>query len=126
MIKLRWLAELAKQNPLIFSIVLLIIAIGFMAKVIVNRDQKIDQCNNNNAILRGYYMAKSDSMDAHCNSRILELTNRIEESLVSRMNDYRQQLEVQKNLNRIVDSTLNRNKTILNKNRDKIKNLGDD
>lgn len=120
---MKWLIALAKTNPLVFSVALLLIAIAAMAKVIVNREQKIDQYTNEKALLQVYYNIKLDSVDARCNSRILQLTDRIEEDLRSAINDYKQQLEIQKRLNRIVDSTLNKNKKILNKNRTQIKIL---
>lgn len=119
----KWLIALAKTNPHIFSIALLLIAVASMAKVIINRDNKIDKCMNEKAALQVYCNTRFDSIDAKHSSTIRQLTNEIKENLQSTITDYKRQLEIQRTVNKIVDSTLNSNRTTLNKNRLKIKTL---
>lgn len=123
---IKWLIALAKTSPLVFSIALLLITIGAMTKVIINREDKLDRCENNSVVIQGYYMAKLDSLNAYHNSTIQNLTNKIEANLTATIDDYRDRLKTQKVINKLVDSTINKNKKILNKNKNTIQNLNNE
>lgn len=120
---IRWLLTLAKENPLIFSIALLLIATSIMAKVIVNRDGKIDNCDLEKTILQGYYNAKLDSIDAWYNAKITNLNNKIEDQLNSTIKDYKDQLDQQRNINTKINTTLNKNTRLIKNTKNKIDSL---
>ena len=120
--RLKWLLELADTKPLLFSIALLLIAIGVLAAVITNRDNNIKKCEQEKRDLGKYYEKRVDSLIVDYRLREIELNEEVKKTLNSVIDGYREQVEEQKRLNSKVSSTLSDNQRIINKNRSKLKN----
>lgn len=123
MMRMKWLIDLAKNNPLIFVIALLLIAFGYTYPKQQNRIETFEQ-----TIQR---------MNQECNHRVDSLTNafavereRLNAETKSTLNamveDYKRQLSEQRSLNRKVDETLLSNQRILKQKQEQLKLLTND
>lgn len=121
--RLQWLLALADKKPLLFSIAILIIAIVVLAKVVKNRDAGIDNCNDEKRLIQLYYERKFDSLATVYRIKEEALNTEVKETLNSIIEDYKDQLEEQKNINRKINTTITNTKKLIRRNRNQIKNL---
>lgn len=117
---IRWLLTIADGKPLLFSLAILLIACSTLSIVVVNRDKKIDKCDQEKAALQRKYEDKYDSLIVYYRIKEQQLNDKIEKSLQSLVDDYKRQLEEQKQLNQKINSTINKNKSII---KSRVKNL---
>lgn len=120
---LKWLLEIADRKPLLFSIALLLIALGVLATQIRERDSKLDACNEGYKIVQKNYEIRVDSLDAYYKRREIVLNDEVKATLNRIIEDYKNQVDQQQKLNNKVSSTLNRNSKIITENNRKIKSL---
>jgi hypothetical protein len=120
---LKWLLEIADRKPLLFSIALLLIALGVLATQIKDRDNKLDVCNEGYKIVQRNYETRVDSLDAYYKRREIVLNDEVKATLNRIIEDYKSQVDQQQKLNNKVSSTLNRNSKIITENNRKIKSL---
>lgn len=122
----KWLVELAKSNPQVFLIAILMIAIGGLVKVIIDVDKRATNCAFEMNMMQVRHERRIDSLTNYYKMREVDLNKEIKETLNMVINNYKEQLEEQKEVNDKVNSTINNNKTLLRKTNDKIKNLRDE
>lgn len=117
--KLKWLLEIADQKPLLFSILLLIIAIGYLSDIAIHRDRDIDKCNEVNRKQQENFTKKLDENAAYYRVREAALNDEVKRTLSIVIDTYKEKLEEQRRLYERMDSTINENKHLLktNKNR---------
>lgn len=120
---IKWLSALANKNPLLFSLVLLMIAVGAMSSVIISLDSKITECAEERKELDRYYKRRVDSVDNYYRLREYQLNEEVKKTLNSIIEDYKNQLEEQKNLADKVTTTIKRNKNLIYRNKNRLKNL---
>lgn len=120
---IRWLLTLADGKPLLFSLAILMIATSVLSAVVINRDIKIGNCENEKNIIRNNYERKIDSVINIYQHREMALTLKVETTLNSIIEDYKNQLKEQKELNGQISSTINKTKSIIKSNRTKLKKL---
>lgn len=109
--KLKWLIEIADKRPLLFSILLLIIAIGYLTDIAIHRDRDINRCSEINNKLRDDFAKQLEQKE-----REKQLLNdEVKETLNTILTDYKIRLEEQYLLNHKIDSTINENKRLLMK-----------
>jgi hypothetical protein len=120
---LKWLLEIADRKPLLFSVAILLIAVSSEAVIVKNRDSKIDECNHQRENLEKYYNLKLDSLDAYYRRREITLNTEVKQTLNQIIEDYKHQVDEQKNLNKKVNSSLTKNREIINQNKQQLKSL---
>lgn len=112
--RIKWLIELADTKPILFSIALLLISVTVLAIVVKERDSRVEEllldqkiiqanCDRKLDSIRHYYMVKEQAL----NEEVRQLLNVMIEN-------YKNQIESQKQLNERVEKTLRNNKKILN------------
>ena len=121
-VNLKWLAEVAEQKPTLFSIVLLLIAVGVMATVIVNRDIKIDKCAEEKRAIQTFYERKLDSTNIANQIERREAKEEVKAILSTIIEDSKDALEEQKALNQSMKTTIKQSSAFVKKNRRRIKN----
>lgn len=120
---IKWLGGLADEKPLIFSITILLIAISVMAVVIVNRDNKIDACDQEKKEVIRACELRIDSLNRVYKTEIAVVNLELKESFLSIIEDSRKALEEQKALNQKINTTIVRTSKLIKKTRSRIKNL---
>lgn len=118
-----WLSNLAKENPLVFSITLLLISVAILGKVIIAQDKKLDQCGTEKGVIQGLCNARIDSIEINYRVREERLNDQVIRRLNSMIQDYKDQLYKQNNLNTKVTKAIHSNTKILKSNSNQIKNL---
>jgi hypothetical protein len=121
--KLEWLLKLADSKPLLFSLALLLIAISTLSLVIKNREGKLQDCQQEQRELGIKFQLKLDSINNYYRDREVTLQQEVKATLNTVIEDYRRQLDEQKNLNQQVQHTLKINENLLHKTSVKIKTL---
>lgn len=114
--QIKWLVTLAESKPILFSVALLLIAVSTLVGVIINRDRKIDECQDEIRGVRLEYKRSIDSMTTYYILKESELINTIIEN-------YKIQLEEQKQINNTINRTIKRNRGVIKKATNKIKTL---
>ena len=109
---IKWLISLVNIKPILFSIAILLIAIASLTAVIIERNEKVNQCEHDKINLKIDCDRKADSL-----YRIVQMNEaEIKGMLRAVIDEYKARLEEQKRLNNEVQQTIDKNKTILNKN----------
>lgn len=120
---IKWLITLASRNPLIFSLALLMIAVSTLSIVVANRDKKIDNCDDERRNLQQYYIQKLDSLDSYYKRREFQLNEEVKVTLNTIIENYKEQLEEQRDLNFKIQTEILKNKSLINKTNSKINDL---
>lgn len=120
---IKWLLSLAETKPLIFSIAILLVAIGISMSLIRYQEKRTTTCENKYELLQQVFINKLDSFNTAI--REIEEKHRIEteEVLHYIIEDYRSQLDEQRKVNKEVEEVLSNNDKVLNRTRNKIKKL---
>lgn len=101
--KYQWLLEVADRKPLLFSVLLLLIAVGVMAKELRLREQQYQACIKGQGEQLKYYEKKDEIRNQEVKEKLQEIAE-----------IYRRQLEEQRKVNNTVTTTINENKKIIN------------
>lgn len=112
---IKWLITLAGKKPLLFSLAILLIAILVLGSVVINRDNKMLECEKSKEVLKVYYDKKFDSLTSVYKGKEEALNIEVKETLRSIIADYKKQLQEQKNIKQRVDSTILKNRKIIKK-----------
>ena len=120
---IKWLITLASRNPLIFSLALLMIAVSTLSIIVANRDKKIDNCDDERRNLQQYYIQKLDSLDSYYKRREFQLNEEVKVTLNTIIENYKEQLEEQRDLNFKIQTEILKNKSLINKTNSKINDL---
>lgn len=112
--KLKWLLEIADQKPLLFSILLLIVAIGYLSDIAINRDKDIAKCNEINRQLQQEYERKSQEREVYYRNREALLNDEVKNTLGKMIQYYQDKVKEQRELYEKIDSTIKENKRLLN------------
>lgn len=120
---IKWLSELADGKPIVFSVVILMIAVFTMAKVIVNRDGKIDNCSVEKKELSRFYESRIDSINRINEIKVTNLNIELRQTLLNIIDDSKEALEEQKTLNQKINTTINKTSKLIKTNKDRVKNL---
>lgn len=116
---IKWLANLAGKNPLIFSLTLLMIAVSVLGVVVADRDKKISECNEEKKTI----YKRIDSLEVYYRDREVKQSEEVKAVLRTIIDNYKEQLKEQKDLNSKINKTLKRNKNLIGETNTKIKTL---
>lgn len=108
---IKWLISLASKRPLVFSLALLMIAVSTLAIVVANREQKVTDCNVERKFIEEYYRVKFDSLSLYYRGREAQYNTEMKNALTFIIEDYREQLEEQKQINERMMKALNKIKS---------------
>lgn len=120
--KVEWLISLADKRPLLFSVALLLIAVSVLSLVVLNREDKQLNCQEDKAQMQAEYNRRLDSVVARSARRELELNEEVKKSLNQMLESSRKELEEQIKLNEKLESTISENQKLINSRIKKIKN----
>lgn len=112
--RIKWLLTLADGKPLLFSVALLLIAVVVLSSVIIDRDKRIDSCEDDRKEERNTYSRTLDSLSSRYHQRELQLNEEVKSTLTSVIDDYKQQLEEQKQINSTINNTIKKNRKLIN------------
>lgn len=121
--RLRWLIILADRKPLLFSVALLLIAVMILASVIINRQKEIDRCTLEKAKLREDYDKRLVEIQTKYSEDVEKLNLEVKKTLTVMLDDYKAQLEEQKNLNKAISNTIMKNQRLIKSANTQIKKL---
>jgi hypothetical protein len=124
---IQWLVDIAKKNPRVLNIALLLTGL-YVAYLIINYQQKrIEQLEELNRKQQEYWQEYSnrriDSMAIAFHKKEEELNAETKATLNLMLEDYRRQLREQFELNRKINNSITNNEVILRKNQQKLKHL---
>src|SRR5687767_14357129 len=120
---IQWLTSLARKNPLLFSLVLMMIAIAAMTSVIISLDSKVTECATERKQMEEYYRRQRNESEMYHREREARLEEQVRETLNAVIEEYKRQLEEQRNIANKVTTTIKRNKKLISHNNTRIKNL---
>lgn len=123
---IRWLIGLAEKKPIIFGVALLLIGVSITGYVIVYQQKRIVRLEEEKRIMSLDYDKRIDSLSVVSNHKIEELNKESKETLRSMIQDYKDQLKEQQQLNRKINNSIQTNDEILRKNQQKLKQLDHD
>lgn len=118
---IKWLVGLAEGKPIVFSVAILLIASNIMGFVIINRDKKIDNLQSEIKIQARRYEDKIDSITRVKDVQILSLTTEFKQILMSNISDAKDALKRQEDLNLRLNTTITKTRTLIKKNKAKLK-----
>ena len=113
---IKWLADLALNKPGVLNVVLLLMAVSALVGVVIDRNNKVDKFYDELQALRVEHRRTMDSMSAYYVRRESELINTIIEN-------YKIQLDEQKQINSKINRTIRKNRGVIKKATSKIKIL---
>lgn len=120
---IKWLISLADGKPLLYVNALLLITIAFLVSHVLRLQDKAD-----NSILREIQVKaendkRLDSIRLYYIKRESELESEVKANLNLIIEDYRRQLQEQKDINWDINNAINRNQKLLKIADRKLKNL---
>lgn len=101
-----WLTNLAKRNPLLFCLAIVMIAVASLSLVVKYEEKKRTECEESGDRTEAYFSIKIDSIN---NANSLErtlLNQEIQRILNSVIENYQKQLREQKKLNKSYDKII--------------------
>jgi hypothetical protein len=127
---IKWLIEIADRKPLLFSVAILLITVFVLASVVKDRDGKLNDCTDRNDIekkvLQDYYNGKLDSLTVYYRNKENRLNEEVKATLGTIIDNYKEELQEQKELNQKISNTIKKTKSLITKNKKQIKILNDD
>ena len=111
--KFKWMIDVADKKPILFSVLLLLIAISVLSGVIQNRENRLNDCQQEGREREIEYKKRVDSIVAFYNNRDLMLNEEVKNTLKSIIDDYKKRLEEQKGLSDRVNNTIIENRKII-------------
>lgn len=121
--RVKWLIALAESKPLLFSIALLLLAIIALSGVIVHRENEVINCQREKGILQAEYDRRLDSTFSYYRAREVQLNLELRQMFNLMLEDYKKQLEEQKQINDAINKAISKNEVVIKKATSKIKNL---
>jgi hypothetical protein len=118
---IKWLLAIAEKKPLIFSLALLMIGISTLALVVLNRDKKAEDCEEEIRKLQESYSNKMDSLSVYYRHRERQLNEETRATLSLLIEEYKKQVEEQREINERVNTTIDKNDKLIKTNK-KVKN----
>lgn len=119
----KWLLSLTDNNPLKFSIALMLIAILVLGAVVKYQENKLVAWEEHTKSLENQYYKKIDSLNNIYRIREDVLNLKMEETLNHIIEDYKQQIEESKQLGTLVSKTIKKNRRIISRNKTQLKTL---
>ena len=120
---IKWLLSLAETKPLIFSIAILLVAIGISMSLIRYQEKRNIDCIRKTEFLEDLLKNKTDSFNTALRSIEERHTRETREILNSIIEDYKGRLETQEKVNQEVKEALSNSDRVIRKTQSKIKNL---
>lgn len=111
--QLQWLLEIADRRPLLFSIVLLLIAVGYLSTALIRKESEIKDCAEHGEVLHADYTKKVDSINKYYLLRESELNRELKQTLDGIIQEYKAQLEEHRTLNNRMTKVIKNNKKII-------------
>lgn len=113
--KYKWLLDIAEKKPLLFIVLLLLIAVSTLATVVAVIDKRGSGCEEEKKLIQQRYENKFDTLNAQYNRKLEIYNEEVKLTLNGIIDDYKSQLDEQKKLNQKITKTINENKKIINK-----------
>ena len=123
---LDWLSMVAWKKPRTLIIILLVLGLIIAGKVIVYQQKRNEILEQKNLSLQGDCNRSKDSLALAYELREERLNAETKATLNLMIEDYRRQLEEQRNLNRKVSISIQENEKTLRRNKEKLKLLKDE
>lgn len=123
---IKWLLSIAKSNPILFSVALLLIGLSGMVSTVRYQQGRYDLVQNERDIDRREYARKLDSVIGFYNSQKDQLNAETKAMLNTMLEDYKKQLDQQREINRRIDNTIVTNARILQQNTEQLKTIGNE
>lgn len=123
---IQWLINLAKKQPILFAVALLLIGLYAMWRVLEYQQQRIEKLETTVREQTKDYNRRVDSVYIRCQEEKDKLNAETKETLNSMIKDYKEQLQDQRNLNRRIDNTILRNERILRDKQEQLKSITND
>lgn len=117
----KWLLDLARKEPLLALVAVLLIAVGVLSGVVVNRDRKIDSLQTETRLQAIHYELRIDSITKVKDNQILLVTTEVKQILISNVSDAKAALKEQETLNLRLSTTIIKARTLIKKNRSHLK-----
>jgi hypothetical protein len=126
MIKLlEWFSNIAWKKPRTLAVLLMAVGLIITMKVITYQQQRIVELEVSKLIIQDRCDRRVDSITLTYSLKEDRLNAETKSTLNAVIEDYRQQLKEQKDLNRRVDNSINEANKTLYKNEQKLKKLKD-
>lgn len=120
---IKWLLSLAETKPLIFSIAILLVAIGISMSLIRYQERKNIECQKRSEFYQDLLKNKTDSFNTALRGMEERHTKETREILNSIIEDYKGRLETQEKVNQEVREVLSSSNRVIRRTQSKIKNL---
>ena len=112
---IQWLIDLADKKPRLLIMALLMIAIVALSVVVVRKQDEADNCYVDRGKLQREYETRTDSLNNKHQREVNLMKGEFTDILNTLLGEYKRQIEEQKEVNKQTSSTINKNKSILNK-----------
>lgn len=112
-----WLLSLADGKTLKFSLALLFIAIAALAAVIKYQEKEAKQIVSDCTQERIYYIKKIDSLTLYYSEREIKANDEMKSVLTKLIEEYKERVQNQNNINSKINSTLKSNDSIIRNNK---------
>lgn len=122
---LEWLTNIAWKKPRILAIVLLTGGLIICMRVIKYQQDRIVALETSNLIIQDRCTRRIDSITLTYSLKEDRLNAETKATLNTMIDDYKQQLRDQRDLNRRVDNSINEASKTLKNNKQKLKQLND-
>lgn len=120
-----WLSNIAWKKPRTLVIILLVVALFICAKVIIYQQNRIVALETSKLIIQDRCDRRIDSLTLTYSLKEDRLNTETKSTLKTMIDDYKQQLKEQRDLNRRVDNSISETSKTLRNNEQKLKQLND-
>ena len=120
---LDWFTTIAWKKPRTLALILLVAGLIVMARVIIYQQKRIVDLEESNKSLHSEYNSRMDSLTIVYLAREEKLSAETKQTLNLMIQDYKAQLEEQRELNRKVSSQIMETSETIRNNKAKLKQL---
>lgn len=110
---IKWLINLVNVKPVLFCVAILLIAITTLTSVIIERNNKVNHCENEKIELKADYERRIDTLHKKLETSDAE----VKAILNSIIANYKQELKEQKEINSEIEKVINKNRFIIRKSK---------
>lgn len=111
---IKWLITLANGKPILFAVALLLIGVMYLFTMINKKEEENRACYEERRLMQFEYDRKLDSISVFYTKEVQKLNIEVKAMFTYMLDDYKEQLLEQKNLNNKVRTTISQNRKLLN------------
>lgn len=123
---LDWLSTIAWKKPRTLAFFLLVIGLIIVGRVVIYQQKRVVELENKLANSNDDCNRRIDSLTLYFLEREIKLNAETKGTLNTMIEDYKQQLREQRNLNKKVNSTIIENDRALRNTQEKLKQVSND